>query len=197
MRIVGGKYRNRRLHPPAEMEARPTTDFAKEGLFNVLQHSVALEGIRVLDLFAGTGNISLEFLSRGAAEVISVDQDRKLFDFMQRTSRELNESGWRMVKSDVFSFLNNHRGQYDIVFADPPFHMEGLERVPAMVLQSGLLGTEGLLIVEHQEKVDLSKLQGYQRTRSYGLIEFSFFGPVPSSSNSQKNEPSASSAAPQ
>jgi len=197
MRIVGGKYRNRRLHPPAEMEARPTTDFAKEGLFNVLQHSVALEGIRVLDLFAGTGNISLEFLSRGAAEVISVDQDRKLFDFMQRTSRELNESGWRMVKSDVFSFLNNHRGQYDIVFADPPFHMEGLERVPAMVLQSGLLGTEGLLIVEHQEKVDLSKLQGYQRTRSYGLIEFSFFGPVPSSSNSQKNEPSASSTAPQ
>lgn len=194
MRIVGGKYRNRRLHPPAEMEARPTTDFAKEGLFNVLQHSVALEGIRVLDLFAGTGNISLEFLSRGAAEVISVDQDRKLFDFMQRTSRELNETGWRMVKGDVFSFLNNHRGVYDIVFADPPFHMEGIERVPALVLQSGLLGTEGLLIVEHQEKVDLSKLPGFQRTRSYGLIEFSFFGPVASSSTTEQKEPSTSTS---
>lgn len=175
MRIVGGKYRNRRLHPPAEMEARPTTDFAKEGLFNVLQHSVPLEDIRVLDLFAGTGNISLEFLSRGAREVISVDQDKRLFDFMQRTSRELGETGWRMVKGDVFTFLNSHRGVYDIVFADPPFRMEEIERIPDLVLQSGLLGTEGMLIVEHHEKVDLSHVHGYQRTRTYGLIHFSFF----------------------
>ena len=109
MRIVGGKHRNRRLHPPHEMEARPTTDFAKEGLFNVLQHSIALEGIRVLDLFAGTGNISLEFLSRGAAEVISVEQDRNLYSFMQRTARELKEEGWRMVRGDVFTFLGSHR----------------------------------------------------------------------------------------
>ncbi|HNR56667.1 MAG TPA: RsmD family RNA methyltransferase, partial [Flavobacteriales bacterium] len=130
MRIVGGKYRNRRLHPPHEMEARPTTDFAKEGLFNVLQHSVPLEGIRVLDLFAGTGNISLEFLSRGAAEVISVEQDRNLYAFMQRTARELNENGWRMVKGDVFTFLGSHRGQYDVVFADPPFHLDSVDRIP-------------------------------------------------------------------
>ncbi len=177
MRIVGGKYRNRRLHPPSEMEARPTTDFAKEGLFNVLQHSVPLDGIRVLDLFAGTGNISLEFLSRGALEVISVDQDRALFAFMQRTARDLGETGWRMVRSDVFAFLNNHRGQYDIVFADPPFHMEQIERVPALVRQSGLLGEEGVLILEHHEKVVLSKEPGYLRTRTYGLIHFSFFGP--------------------
>ncbi len=195
MRIVGGRFKGRKLHPPKESLARPTTDFAKEGLFNVLQHSVALEGVRVLDLFAGTGNISLEFLSRGAAEVISVDQDRKLFDFMQRTSRELNETGWRMVKSDVFSFLNNHRGKYDIVFADPPFHMDGLERVPALVLQTGLLVPDGLLIVEHQEKVDLSKVPGYLRTRSYGSIEFSFFGPVPTSSSGGQNGPSASTTA--
>ena len=195
MRIVGGKYRNRRLHPPSEMEARPTTDFAKEGLFNVLQHSVPLEGIRVLDLFAGTGNLSLEFLSRGALEVISVEQDRKLYDFMQRTSRDLNEAGWRMVKGDVFTFLTNHRGAYDIVFADPPFHMEHHERVPAMVLQSGLLGSEGLLIVEHREKVDLSHLPGYQRTRSYGLIEFSFFGPVTAASTTVESEPSSSKSA--
>jgi 16S rRNA (guanine(966)-N(2))-methyltransferase RsmD len=176
MRIVGGKYRNRRLHPPGEMEARPTTDFAKEGLFNVLQHSVALDGIRVLDLFAGTGNISLEFLSRGAAEVISVEQDRDLFAFMQRTARELNENGWRMVKGDVFTFLNSHRGIYDVVFADPPFHLDGIERIPALVREAGLLGDDGTLILEHHEKTDVSALPGYQRTRAYGTIRFSFFG---------------------
>jgi 16S rRNA (guanine(966)-N(2))-methyltransferase RsmD len=177
MRIVGGKYRNRRLHPPREIAARPTTDFAKEGLFNVLQHSIALDGIRVLDLFAGTGNISLEFLSRGAAEVISVDQDRVLLNFMQRMARELNETHWRMVKQDVFTFLNSHRGRYDIVFADPPFHMEGIERIPTLVFNAGLLGTDGTLIMEHQEKLDLSHVPGYQRTRSYGLVQFSFFAP--------------------
>ena len=177
MRIVGGKYRNRRLHPPNEMEARPTTDFAKEGLFNVLQHSVPLEDIRVLDLFAGTGNISLEFLSRGASEVISIDHDRKLFDFMQRSARDLGEPNWRMVKSDVFTFLRSHRGLYDIVFADPPFDMEGIERIPTLVSEAGLLGDEGILIVEHHKKVDLSAAPGFQRVRSYGLIQFSFFSP--------------------
>ena len=176
MRIVGGKYRNRRLHPPHEMEARPTTDFAKEGLFNVLQHSVPLEGIRVLDLFAGTGNISLEFLSRGAAEVISVEQDRDLFAFMQRTARELNENGWRMVKGDVFTFLGSHRGQYDVVFADPPFQLDGIDRIPGLARDAGLLGTDGVLILEHHEKTDVSALPGYQRTRRYGTIHFSFFG---------------------
>ena len=178
MRIVGGKYRNRRLHPPKEMDARHTTDFAKEGLFNVLHHSVPLEGIRVLDLFAGTGNISIEFLSRGAAEVISVEQDRKLFEFMQRTARELGEKGWRMVKSDVFPFLRAHRGKYDIIFADPPFHMEGIDRIPALVLENDLLEADGLLIVEHHDKLDLGTLPGYQRTRKYGLVHFSFFGTV-------------------
>lgn len=176
MRIVAGKYRNRRIHPPQGMEARPTTDFAKEGLFNVLQHSVPLEGIRVLDLFAGTGSLSLEFLSRGAVEVVSVEQDRKLFAFIQRTIAELGEPGWRVVKDDVFKFLNAHRSKYDIIFADPPFHMEGIERIPNLVLQSALLATDGILIVEHHQKMKLGMIEGYQRTRSYGVVNFSFFG---------------------
>lgn len=177
MRIIGGRYRNRRLHPPAGIAARPTTDFAKEGLFNALQHSVALEGIRVLDLFAGTGSISLEFLSRGADEVVSVDSDRRLFDFMQRTARELNETRWRMVRADAFTFLGAQRGVYDIVFADPPFALEGIDRIPTLVQQAGLLGADGVLIVEHMDKVSLAHLPGFQRQRSYGLIQFSFFGP--------------------
>ena len=177
MRIVGGKYRNRRLRPPKEMEARPTTDFAKEGLFNVLHHSTALEGIRVLDLFAGTGSMSLEFLSRGAAEVVSVDQDKALFDFMQRTARDLNEPNWRMVRADVFTYLRTARSTYDIVFADPPFHMEDIARIPTLVLEAGLLEPDGMLIVEHSERMDLSGLPGFDRTRKYGLIHFSFFLP--------------------
>lgn len=177
MRVIGGRYRNRRLHPPPGIDARPTTDFAKEGLFNVLHHTVPLEGIRVLDLFAGTGNLSLEFLSRGAEEVISVESDRRLFDFMQRTARDLDEQRWRMVKSDVFTFLNTQRGLFDIVFADPPFAMEGIERIPTLVLRAGLLGTDGLLIVEHMDKVSLAHLPGFQRQRSYGLVQFSFFAP--------------------
>lgn len=175
MRVVGGKYRNRRLHPPAGIDARPTTDFAKEGLFNVLHHSFPLEGIRVLDLFAGTGNISLEFLSRGADEVVSVEQDKKLCAFMQRTAQELQEDTWRTVRGDVFSFLGAHRGRYDIVFADPPFHMEGIERIPNLVLGNGLLDADGMLILEHHDKLDLSDLPGHRRTRSYGLVQFSLF----------------------
>lgn len=178
MRVIGGKYRNRRIIPPAGIEARPTTDYAKEGLFNVLHHSIPLEGIRVLDLFAGTGNISLEFLSRGADEVISVESDRKLFDHLQRMAREFGETRWRMVKGDVFTFLRSHRGVYDIIFADPPFSMEGIERIPTLVMEAGLLGSEGSLIIEHEKGTRFDVVPGFQRQRSYGLIQFSFFGPT-------------------
>lgn len=177
MRVIGGKYRNRRIDPPQGIEARPTTDYAKEGLFNILHHSTALEGIRVLDLFAGTGNISLEFLSRGADEVISVDSDRKLFDFMQRMARDLGETRWRMVKGDVFTFLRSHRGSYDIVFADPPFAMEGIDRIPTLVMEAGLLGADGMLILEHPDTVKCDGMPGFQRHRSYGPVQFSFFAP--------------------
>jgi 16S rRNA (guanine(966)-N(2))-methyltransferase RsmD len=157
------------------MEARPTTDFAKEGLFNVLQHNHVLDGIRVLDLFAGTGSISLEFLSRGAQEALSVEQDRKLVAFMERTAKELGTGGWRALRNDVFQFLRNHRGRYDIVFADPPFHLEDIARIPTLVLGADLLEPDGVLIVEHSEKLDLSHVAGHLVTRKYGLIRFSFF----------------------
>lgn len=175
MRIIGGTYRNRRLKPPMEMEARPTTDFAKEGLFNVLDHSRTVEGIRVLDLFAGTGNISLEFLSRGAGSVLSVEQDRKLVAFMERTAEAWGVKDWRVLRGDVFGFLRTHRSSYDIVFADPPFAMEDIGRIPTLVLEAGLLGPEGMVIVEHSDKVDLSQVAGYRNTRRYGMVRFSFF----------------------
>lgn len=175
MRIIGGKYRNRRLAPPAAMDARPTTDFAKEGLFNVLQHNHTLEDIRVLDLFAGTGNIALEFLSRGAQAVLSVEQDRKLVAFMERTAEEWGEKNWRILRGDVFGFLRTHRSRYDIVFADPPFAMEDLARMPTLVLEAGILEPDGVLILEHVDKVDMSHVAGHINTRKYGLVHFSFF----------------------
>lgn len=177
MRIIGGKYKGRRIDPPTGIAARPTTDYAKEGLFNILQHTVPLEDIRVLDLFAGTGSVSGEFLSRGAVEVISVEQDRVLFAHLQATARRLGATNWHHVKGDVFTFVKGHRAVYDIIFADPPFHLEGTELLPALVRESGLLDPDGLLIVEHPKDVDLSADPWFQRHRTYGSVHFSFFKP--------------------
>lgn len=177
MRIVGGIYKGRTIRPPKTTVARPTTDFAKEGLFNILHHSVPLEGIRVLDLFAGTGSISLEFLSRGAEEVISVEQDRELFAHLQRAARDLSITNWHMVKSDVFAFLRAHRGVFDVIFADPPFGLEGTERIPTLVREAGLLAPDGLLIVEHPRNTDMGTDPWFDRQRPYGNVYFSFFKP--------------------
>lgn len=182
MRIVGGSFKGRRIDPPKSTLARPTTDYAKEGLFNILQHSTALEGIRVLDLFAGTGNMSVEFLSRGAEQVISVEQDRVLFAFQQRLARELGTTNWMKVRTDVFQYLNAAvptAGGFDVVFADPPFEMEGTERVPVLVRERGLLAPDGLLIVEHSRHQRINNDPWYDRTRDYGAVQFSFFSPKP------------------
>ncbi|MCC6401996.1 MAG: RsmD family RNA methyltransferase [Flavobacteriales bacterium] len=179
MRIVGGRHRNRRIDPPKGIEARPTTDFAREGLFNILQHSTALEDIRVLDLFAGTGGISAEFLSRGAAQVISVEQDARLFAHLQRLARELNEPGWSLVRADVFLYLRHTTGPYDIVFADPPFHLAGTETLPALVRDGGLLAPDGLFILEHPRGIDLAGDPWFRKRRTYGSVHFSFFSPTP------------------
>ncbi len=179
MRIVGGKYKGRKIHPPKSTLARPTTDFAKEGLFNILQHSVPLEGIRVLDLFSGTGSISLEFLSREAVEVISVEQDRELFAHLQQAARTLQALNWHHVKGNAFSFIRSHRSVYDIVFADPPFNMEGTTQLPTLVREAGLLGQDGLLIIEHPKNVDMSNDPWFDRHRPFGNVHFSFFKPKP------------------
>jgi len=177
MRIVAGRFKGKRIHPPKEITARPTTDFAKEALFNILQHSIALEDIRVLDLFAGAGGISLEFISRGAAEVISVEQDAVLHKHLQRTARELAITNWHLVKADVFHFLASVRGPFDVVFADPPFHMPGTGRLPALVREAGLLAPDGLLLVEHYKQLDLGTDPWFDVCRKYSNIHFSFFTP--------------------
>lgn len=177
MRIVAGRFKGKRIQPPKEIVARPTTDFAKEALFNILQHSIPLEGIRVLDLFAGAGGISLEFLSRGAEEVISVEQDGVLYKHLQRTGHELGLANWHLVMADVFHYLDTARGPFDVVFADPPFHMPGTERLPDLVRQAGLLAPDGLLVIEHAKQLDLGSDPWFDVCRKYSNIHFSFFTP--------------------
>ncbi len=177
MRIVGGKYKGRRIAPPKGITARPTTDFAKEALFNILQHSIALEGIRVLDLFAGAGGISLEFLSRGAEEAISVENDAALYDHLQRTRRELDIPNWHVVKADVFTYLVSDRSKYDLIFADPPFRLEGTERLLLLVRERDMLAPGGLMIIEHPRNTDLSSDPWFDHCRKYSNIHFSFFTP--------------------
>ena len=179
MRIIGGRFKGKRITPPKGITARPTTDFTKEALFNILQHSIALEGIRVLDLFAGVGGISLEFLSRGAEEVISVEQDNALYSYFKRTATDLALTNWHAVKADVFTYLGSDRSSYDVIFADPPFHADGTATLPTLIRERGLLAPDGLLIIEHPRETDLSGDPWFDVCRKYSNIHFSFLTPKP------------------
>ncbi len=174
MRIISGKYRSKRIVVPKNIKARPTTDFAKESLFNVLSNEVDFDEIEVLDLFAGTGNISYEFLSRGAAKVVAVDIALASFKFITKMSAEL-DGNLRSIKYDVFKFIKTPRGSFDIVFADPPYAMEGIEKIPHLIRDSSYLKNGGTLIVEHGKETDLSKIDGFKQIRNYGRVNFSFF----------------------
>ena len=179
MRVIGGALKGRKILPPKGITARPTTDFAKEGLFNILQHSTVLEGIRVLDLFAGAGGISLEFISRGATEVVSVEQDNALYGHLLKCAEQFSANNWRVVKADVFRHLRTDRATYDLIFADPPFSMDNVAELPGLVRAQGLLAPDGLLIVEHTKKIDLSADPWFDVCRNYGNIHFSFLTPKP------------------
>lgn len=175
MRVVGGKYRGKRITPPLRLKARPTTDFAKEGLFNMLQHSIDLDGLEILDLFAGSGGISYEFLSRGAKSVVSVDSDRVAIQYLQKLAQEVQDGDWHIIKAEVFSFLTNYIPRKDIIFADPPFRFGKHQKLVKRVIENGHLNEGGMLIVEHPNDVDLSEELGYTKSRKYGNLTFSFF----------------------
>jgi 16S rRNA (guanine966-N2)-methyltransferase len=175
MRVIGGKYKSRRFSPPKNFPSRPTTDSAKEGLFNILQNQVYIEGADVLDLFAGTGNISLEFLSREANYVLSIDNHFVSFKYMKKAMHEVGAENWKVIKNDVFKYVPKLDRQFDIVFADPPFGLEEIYDIPTLVLGSSLLKEDGLLIIEHGKETDFSNDQCFKDTRKYGGVNFSFF----------------------
>jgi 16S rRNA (guanine966-N2)-methyltransferase len=175
MRIISGSHRGRQLHPPPNLPVRPTTDFAKEGLFNVLNNLVDFEEIEVLDLFAGTGSISYEFFSRGCKEVVSVDIDPKCIAFINQTAAKIDAANLTAIRSDVFTFLKHPQGTFDLVFADPPYDMENIGQLPGLILNSSLLREDGWLILEHSRRMEFSETPGFYQQRKYGNVNFSLF----------------------
>jgi 16S rRNA (guanine(966)-N(2))-methyltransferase RsmD len=175
MRIIGGYHRGRLIKPPAGLPVRPTTDLAKESLFNILNNHIDFEDIRVLDLFAGTGNISLEFASRGAIQVTSIENNNKCCDFITKASASLQMDNLTVIRTNVFTFLNRPIGKFDVIFADPPYDMECRENIPELIFKNGWLSNEGWFIMEHDQHLNFSQLPSLIDVRKYGKVHFSFF----------------------
>ena len=175
MRIVSGKYKGRVINPPRNLRARPTTDFAKENLFNVLGNLVDFEECDVLDLFAGTGSISYEFAARGARSVTAVEINPVHHNFIRQTAAQLGIEHFYPVKANAFLYLKSCGKQFDIVFSDAPYDLEGSEQVVDLVLGGDLLRPDGLFIFEHSRKMDFSGYAEFWQLRSYGSVQFSFF----------------------
>lgn len=176
MRIISGLYKSRKIIAPKNLPVRPTTDMAKESLFNIINNLYYFDDISVLDLFAGTGNISYEFASRGTEQITSVDQDFGCVKFINKTT-EMFEMPIQTIKSDVFKFLEKTSLQSNIIFADPPYNFtdDQFEKIPQLIFKNNLLLDDGLLIVEHSKHTDLSKLENFSYSKSYGGNMFSFF----------------------
>jgi 16S rRNA (guanine966-N2)-methyltransferase len=175
MRIIGGKLRGLRLNTPKNLPVRPTTDLAKEALFNILNNQIEFEGINVLDLFSGTGNISLEFASRGARQVVSVDRSIHCINYLKDTARQHHLDDITTYKADVFKYLEMETEQYDLIFADPPYDLNRIPDIPKIIFEKQLLAADGLLIVEHQSMQNLSQHAAFVEQRKYGHSSFSFF----------------------
>ncbi|MCX2680891.1 RsmD family RNA methyltransferase [Galbibacter sp. EGI 63066] len=176
MRIISGKYKGKRLMAPQKLPVRPTTDFAKEALFNILNNQFYFDELTVTDLFAGTGNISFEFASRGAKSITAVDNHAGCVQYISKIKNEL-DFPIQTVKSDVFTYLEKTRQKADIIFTDPPydFSLEQFSKIPELVQKQELLNEGGLLIVEHSKHTDLSECPGYSEHRKYGGSVFTFF----------------------
>lgn len=174
MRIISGKYKGKKINVPNDIKARPTTDFAKESLFNILEHKLDFTSIDVLDLFAGTGNISYEFASRGARSITSVDMALSSYKFINSFAHD-NNMPIKCIKHDVFKYLTKPNGDFDLIFADPPYSLKNIPSIPDLVFSNNWLKPEGILIVEHGKETDLSQHPKLIETRIYSRVNFSFF----------------------
>lgn len=177
MRIVTGKYKGRHFEVPRSFKARPTTDFAKENLFNVLRAYIDFEeGVTALDLFAGTGSITLELLSRGCSRVVSVEKDPQHYAFIRSVVAKLADDAADLLRADVFRYLDRCCEQFDFIFADPPYALKELEQLPDLVFAKNLLAPDGLFVLEHGKTQNFSNHPHFLEHRSYGSVNFSFFG---------------------
>ncbi|MDY6372807.1 MAG: RsmD family RNA methyltransferase [Bacteroidales bacterium] len=175
MRIISGTHKARRFNPPASLKARPTTDFAKEGLFNVLDNLISFDDISVLDLFSGTGSISYECASRGAGSIYSIELDFQNSRYIKKTSEELGLNAIRVIKGDAFKFVSACGMKFDFIFADPPYALETLATIPDKVFAAGVLAADGLFVLEHGRTNSFTEHPNFVEERSYGNVHFSLF----------------------
>jgi 16S rRNA (guanine(966)-N(2))-methyltransferase RsmD len=176
IRIISGSHKGRRILAPASLPVRPTTDYAKEGLFNILVHKIDFEELKALDLFAGTGNISYELASRGCTDITCVDSDARCLKFISETSEKIGFKKFRTVRSDVFDFIKGAKGKWNFIFVDPPYEqVETTGKIPALIFEKEMLEPGGMLIIEHPAKIFFSNTSKLVETRKYGSVHFSFF----------------------
>ena len=175
MRIIRGKFGRRRFDVPTNITARPTTDFARENIFNVLENLVDFEDCDALDIFAGTGAVSFEFLSRECRSVTAVEKARTQQSFIAKVAKELGVDNFTLVRGDALHFIDAAPGKYDLVFADPPYDMEGFGEIPGKILNSGMLKPGAVFVMEHSKKYDFSDLPHFREHRAYGSVNFSIF----------------------
>lgn len=175
MRIIGGRHGGRKFNPPAKIPARPTTDIAKEGLFNTLQNMIEFEGLKTLDIFGGTGSISYELASRGATDLTLIERDRKTVQFIKTTVEELNFDNFKIIQSDVFKFIDNCNDKYDFIFAGPPYALDEIDSIPIEIFEKQLLKPKGIFILEHTPRNNYEQHPQLIKVKNYGTTLFSFF----------------------
>lgn len=175
MRIIAGTLRGRRLNPPQNLPVRPTTDMARESLFNILNNYVDYEDCSVMDLFAGTGAVSLEFISRGVRELTAIDINAQCTDFIKQAANQLGVHNLHVVRADVFDLLKRANRKFDIVFADPPYAIENLATLPDSVFSHNLLTEDGIFILEHPREYNFEEHPRFWQHRAYGKVNFTFF----------------------
>ncbi len=175
MRIIAGNLRGRRLNPPANLPVRPTTDMARESLFNILNNYVDYEELTVMDLFAGTGAVSFEFVSRGAKDVTSIDINNACTEYIKSAAQQMNISNIHVVRADVFDLLKRAYKKFDMIFADPPYALQDLPNLPDIVFQSDVLTEDGIFVLEHPKEYSFDDHPHFWQHRAYGKVNFTFF----------------------
>jgi 16S rRNA (guanine(966)-N(2))-methyltransferase RsmD len=176
MRIIGGQWGGRKIIPPGKMpHTRPTTDIAKEGLFNIIQHQLDIPGLKTLDLFGGTGSISYELASRGATDLTIVEKDPKMYEFIKKTSVQLGIEDFKVLKKDTFKFIQQCNEKYDLIFAGPPYALGNIDELPKLIFEKQLLNRSGWFILEHTPRNDYKSFPFFKLERNYGTTVFTIF----------------------
>lgn len=176
MRIIGGEHGGRKFNPPNKMPyTRPTTDIAKEGLFNILQNNLDFEELKTLDLFGGTGSISYELASRGVTDLTIVEKDVAMYEFIKKTAHELKIENLKVVKADVFRFIDNCADKFGLIFAGPPYALTSIDDLPRLIFEKQLLNKGGWFVLEHTPRNDYKRFPYYKTERNYGTTVFSIF----------------------